>query len=218
VSSPEQPSDLLTSCALIGTSTWSDALDECGIAGVVRGLARRSGQGRFAGFAVTARQSVDTLGSFGRMDFGIGKILDAAGPGAVLMIGMGGAEVSTLGGLAALAAKMKGVAGIVIDGACRDVDEIASTGLWVSSRHLVPTSGKTRARLETLGMEANVGGVRVRNGDLVIGDDTGIVVVPQHEITRVLKIAEQMMAKDMAVEKALKAGKSFAEATAAAKF
>jgi len=167
---------------------------------------------------VTARQSVDTLGSFGRMDLGIGKILDAAGPGAVLMISMGGAEVSTLGGLAALAAKMKGVVGIVIDGACRDVDEIADTGLWVSSRHVVPTTGKTRVRLETIGADANIGGVRVRNGDLVIGDDTGIVVVPQHEITRVMKIAEQMLVKDMAVEKALKAGKSFAEAAAAAKF
>jgi regulator of RNase E activity RraA len=218
VSSPEPPSGLLSSCALIGTSTWSDALDECGIAGVVRGLTRRGGHGRFAGFAVTARQSVDTLGSFGRMDLGIDKIIDAAGPGAVLMIGMGGAEVSTLGGLAALAAKTKGIAGVVIDGACRDLDQIADTGLWVSTRHVVPTTGKTRVRLESLGDGANVGGVRVHNGDLVIGDDTGIVVVPQAEITRVLTIAEQNMAKDVAVEKALKAGKSLAEATAMTKF
>ena len=212
------PSDLLTSCALIGTSTWSDALDECGIAGVVKGLTQRGGQGRFAGFAVTARQSVDRLGSFGRADLGIGKILDAAGPGAVLMIGMGGAEVSTFGGLAAMAAKMKGIAGVVIDGGCRDVGEISATGLWTASRHVVPTTGKTRVRLESLGEGANIGGVRVKNGDLVIGDDTGVVVIPQNEITRVLKIAESMLAKDLEVEKGLKAGKSFAEATAAAKF
>lgn len=212
------PSALLASCALIGTSTWSDALDECGIAGVVRGLARRSGDGRFAGFALTARQSVDTLGSFGRSELGISKILDAAGPGAVLMIGMGGAEVSTFGGLAAMAAKMKGIAGVVIDGACRDAADIAGTGLWVASRHLVPTTGKTRVRLESLGEGANVGGVRVRNGDLVIGDDTGIVVIPQGEIERVLKIAERNLATDMEVEKALKAGKSFSEAAASAKY
>lgn len=208
------PADFLASCALIGTSTWSDALDECGISGVVKGLTQRSGQGRFAGFAVTARQSVDVLGSFGRMDLGIGKIIEAAGPGAVLMIGMGGAEVSTLGGLAALAAKMQGIAGVVIDGACRDLAQIATTDLWVASRHVVPTTGKSRVRLESLGDGANVGGVKVKNGDLVVGDDTGIVVVPRAEIPRVLKIAEAMMAKDLEVEKALKAGKSFSEATA----
>ena len=45
---------LLQRCQTIGTSTWSDALDACGISGVVRGLVQRSGHGRFAGFAVTA--------------------------------------------------------------------------------------------------------------------------------------------------------------------
>ena len=209
---------LLARCALIGTSTWSDALDSYGISGVLRGLTQRSGHGRMAGFAQTARQSVDTLGSFGRSDLGITKILDAAKPGAMLMIGMGGAEVSTLGGLAALAAKMKGIAGVMIDGACRDLAEIAASELWVASRHVVPTTGKTRVNLEALGEPTNVGGVRVSAGDLVIGDDTGMVVVPQAEIGRVLKIAEQMLAVDREVEKALRAGKSFAEAAAGAKY
>ena len=161
---------------------------------------------------------MDILGSFGRADLGIGKILDAAGPGAVLMIGMGGAEVSTFGGLAAMAAKMKGIAGVVIDGACRDVAEIAATGLWTATRHVVPTTGKTRVRLEELNGVVNVGGIAVRNGDLIVGDDTGIIAVPQQEISRVLKIAEAMLSKDLEVEKGLKAGKSFAEATAATKF
>ena len=46
--------DLLARCAAIGTSTWADAMDTLGIAGVVQGIERRGGQGRIAGFAVTA--------------------------------------------------------------------------------------------------------------------------------------------------------------------
>ena len=47
--------ELLRRCMAIGTSTWSDALDQCGISGVVRGLVQRSGRGRFAGAAVIER-------------------------------------------------------------------------------------------------------------------------------------------------------------------
>ena len=52
---------LLARCKEIGTSTWSDALDACGISGVVTGLPQRSGTGRFAGFAVTAHETAGAL-------------------------------------------------------------------------------------------------------------------------------------------------------------
>ena len=81
----QQPGKLLGRCKAIGTSTWSDALDQCGISGVVRGLAQRSGRGRFAGFAVTARERAGALGSFPRTDFGVGKMIAAIGPGDVLL-------------------------------------------------------------------------------------------------------------------------------------
>ncbi len=98
---------LLERCARIGTSTWSDALDEFGIEGVVRGLIQRSGRDRCAGFAVTIKQSTGRLGAYPRGDFGAGKIVEASGPGRVPMVDMGGAEVSTFGGLAALATSIR---------------------------------------------------------------------------------------------------------------
>src|SRR5438034_1966097 len=207
---------LLQRCRAIGTSTWSDALDQCGIAGVVRGLVQRSGHGRFAGFAVTARERAGALGSFPRAEFGVGQMIAAIEPGNVLMADVGGADVSTFGGLAALATQ-KRAAGVVIDGGCRDVEEIRATGVWLASRSVTPTTGKTRLKLEALGEAVMIGGIPVK-GDLVAGDDTGIVVVPRGDLERVIDAAERMRATDAALERALHAGKSFSEAAAAANY
>ena len=209
---------LLQRCKAIGTSTWSDALDQCGIAGVVRGLVQRSGHGRFAGFAVTARERAGALGSFPRTEFGVGKMIAAIEPGDVLMADVGGADISTFGGLAALATQKRGAAAVVIDGGCRDVEEIRASGLWLASRSVTPTTGKTRLKLEALGEPVTIGGISVKPGDLVAGDDTGIVVVPRSDLARVLEAAERMLATDAAVERALHAGKSFSEAAAAANY
>jgi regulator of RNase E activity RraA len=210
--------ELLQRCKTIGTSTWSDALDQCGISGVVRGLVQRSGRGRFAGFAVTARERAGTLGSFPRAEFGVGKMIAAVGPSDVLMADVGGADVSTFGGLAAFATRKRGAAAVVIDGACRDVEEIRAADLWLASRSVTPTTGKTRLKLEALGEPVTIGGIAVKPGDLVVGDDTGIVVIPRSDLARVLETAERMLATDAALEQALHAGKSFSEAAAAANY
>src|SRR5436190_24005774 len=203
--------ELLQRCNGIGTSTWSDALDQCGISGVVRGIVQRSGRGRFAGFAVTARERAGALGSFPRADFGVGKMIAAIEPGDVLMVDLGGADISTFGGLAALATQKRGAAAVVIEGGCRDLEEIRATDLWLASRSVTPTTGKTRLKLEALGEPVTIGGIPVKPGDLVAGDDTGIVVVPRGDLERVIEAAERMLATDAALERALHAGKSRSE-------
>jgi hypothetical protein len=74
---------LLKELQQIGTSTWSDILDEIGVQGVVGGLARRGGEGRFAAFAVTAKAQAGPLGGFMREEFAVGQMIDAVGPGQV---------------------------------------------------------------------------------------------------------------------------------------
>src|SRR4051812_32709810 len=90
----------LARCARLSTSTWADALDALEIAGVITGLTQRSGHGRFAAFAVTAVHKVSGLGTFDKSEFAVGRMLDAVGPNQVLVVDMGGAAVSTAGGLA----------------------------------------------------------------------------------------------------------------------
>ena len=210
--------ELLARCARIGTSTWSDALDSFGINGVVQGIQRRSGEGRAVGYATTARHEWGARGQFDRADFAVGKLVAATGPGRVLMVDAGGAAISTFGGIASLAAKMRHATAVVIEGACRDVDEIQAAGLWLASRWITPVTGKTRLKLQELGEPVNIGGVRVKQGDLVVGDDTGIVVVPRVELERVLAEAERLLEIDDAVEQGVKQGKTFGEAAAAANY
>ena len=209
---------LLARCARMGSSTWSDAIDSLGIAGVVQGIPQRSGEGVMAGFATTVRHIVGPLGRFDRADFAAGELVAAAGPGRVLMVDMGGAAVSTFGGLAAFASKRRQAAGVVIDGGCRDLDEIRDTGLWLASRCVTPVTGKTRLKLQAFGEQVSIGGVCVNEDDLVVGDSTGIVVVPRADIARVLEAAERILGIDLAVEHPIREGKSFGEAAAAANY
>jgi regulator of RNase E activity RraA len=202
----------------IGTSTWSDILDELGVQGVVRGRARRGGEGRFAAFAVTAKAQAGPLGDFKREDFAVGQMIDGVGPGQVLVIDVGGADVSTFGGLASLAAKVKGVAAVIIDGACRDVEEIRETGLWLASRHVTPMTGKRRIKVESIGQPVSIGGVSVAPGDLLVGDDTGIVVIPKEHQGAALEMSKRMVSMDQAIERAIRSGTSFREAARSANY
>lgn len=198
----------------IGTSTWSDALDQLGIDGVVRRIPPRAGSERIAGRAVTVHQEVGALGAYPVEEFAVGRMLRAAATGDVLVVDMGGAAVSTLGGLASQAATKRGIAGVLIDGGCRDIEEIGPTGLYVASRHVAPTSGKRRVRVTSINARVQLGGVGVAPGDCVIADLTGIVVVPAARLEEALALAEHLEEQDGRFRAALDAGGDFAEIAA----
>jgi 3-hexulose-6-phosphate synthase / 6-phospho-3-hexuloisomerase len=211
-SATEDP--FIARCRRIATSTWSDALDQLGIRGVAEGITTRTGAHRIAGRAITVREEAGPLGAFPVEEFAVGRILQAATAGDVLIIDMGGAAVSTLGGLAAQAAFARGVAGVLIDGGCRDLEEIGPTALWVASRHVTPISGKRRVRVTTINEPVHLGGIGVSHGDYVIADLTGIVVVSAAQVQEALKIAEHLESQDRRFREAIIAGREFAEIAA----
>lgn len=199
----------------IPASTWSDALDHFRIAGVISGLVWRSGTPPLAGRAVTVREEVGPLGSVPVSAFDVGAILDAGHAGDVLVIDMGGAEVSTCGGLAAHAAVSRRVAGMLIDGGCRDLADIRATGLKLAACHVTPTSGKERARLISINEPITCGGAAVSPGDYIIADETGAVVIPAARFDEIADVALDFQRRDHAFERALGDGKPFGEITAA---
>lgn len=203
------PIEFLARCRPIGTSTWSDALDALGIVGVCDGLTMRSGSERIAGQAVTVTETAQADATLAVSEFRIGDLIGAVGPGEVLVVSMDGPIVSTAGGLAARDAVLRGVAGFVIDGACRDLGDVRATGLFVASRHVTPRSGKGRVRLEHINEPITCGGVTVRAGDLVIADETGVVVVPLEHADAVLEIAERLARMDDEITAGLDQGDSF---------
>lgn len=207
-------SALLQRCSAIASSTWSDALDLLGIAGVIQGLSLQSGSGCVAGLALTVKETVGSLGTFPREDFEVGNFIDSLSSENVLVIEMGGAEVSSFGGLAAQAAKRRGLVGAVINGGCRDLADIRATGLWVRSRHATPISGQRRVKVDAINIPISVCGITVSPGDFIIGDETGIVCVSADRLTKAWTIAEELHAQDQRFADALSAGRSFGATSA----
>jgi regulator of RNase E activity RraA len=211
---PAADNRLLARCRRIATSTWSDALDQLDIRGAVQGLTVRNGSARIAGRAVTVREEAGPLGTYPVEEFAVGRIIEAITPGCVLVIDIGGAVVSTLGGLAAQAALAREVAGVLIDGGCRDIEEIRTGALWLASRHVTPVSGKRRVRVTGINESVRLGGVDMSQGDYVIADLTGIVVVPAPRIDEALALAEHLESQDRRFREALHAGRAFGEIAA----
>jgi 3-hexulose-6-phosphate synthase/6-phospho-3-hexuloisomerase len=203
---------LLARCRAIATSTWSDALDQLHVPGVLYGLTLRSGTGPIAGIAVTVRETAAALGAYPATAFTPGSFLDATGPDSVIVIDLGGAAVSSCGGLVAQAAVQQGAVGLVIDGGCRDVADVRASGLWLCSRHVTPVSGRGRVRIEAINVPVTVGGIRVQAGDYIVGDDTGVVCLPSERVLDLLPIAEDLSTKDSRFSSALREGHTFASA------
>ncbi|MCH9006222.1 MAG: RraA family protein [Proteobacteria bacterium] len=199
--------------ASIATSTLANALDDAGYHdNVMQGIHSVVAGSRFAGPAVTVREASGEFGSFRSEDFRVGAIIDAAGAGDVIVIDGGGALCSTWGGMASFAAKFKGVAGLVVDGAVRDLEEIIEFDFPVFARHMVPTTGRLRMKVEAINEPIVVYGVRVEPGDIIVGDGTGLVCLPRGDAEKIVGVAEQIGQDDASALEDMKAGMSFSEA------
>ena len=213
--SPRADGALIERAGKLATGTLSNALDALGLHHHVVSDLRPVAPGfRLVGPAVTVKQAADTYGSFPSSDFKVGAMIDAAGPGQVIVVDAEGAPYSTWGGLASTAASLKGIAGLVVDGAVRDLEEIVETGFPVFSRHLTPTSGRTRLKVEAINVPVHIGGVGVAPGDILVADGSGMVCLPRDLAARIVERAEAIAADDAAAVEDLKAGLSFSEAMA----
>ncbi|CRK57284.1 Demethylmenaquinone methyltransferase [Alloactinosynnema sp. L-07] len=183
--------DTLATFRAHGTGPVSDALDLAGINGGLVELARVSGAGTVVGPAFTVSfEPVEPGTNAPAADF-----IDDVPEGAVVVIANGGrVDCTVWGDILAGVAVSRGVAGTVIDGACRDVDDIRALGYSLWSRGCFMKSGKNRARFVAAQVPINVSGALVHPGDLVCADGAGALVVPVATAERaaedVLRIAE----------------------------
>ena len=133
------------------------------------------------------------------------KALQEAEPGEVLVIDGGGGTRALAGELFATEAARRKLAGIVIDGACRDTLKLATLQLPVYARWVCPAAG-TAQRLGATQQAVSCGGVTVTPGDLVIGDRDGIVVVSEAELLALLPRAEEVQRTEESVLRRLEQG------------
>lgn len=145
---------------------------------------------RMAGPAFTLLAPDDHLPVFGA--------LAEAAAGDVLVIVTGEGSVAVLGELFATEARRRGLAGVVIDGLCRDVAGLRRLGLPVFARGTIPRSGSTVAR-PALNEPVSCGGVDVAPGDIVFGDDDGVVIAPAQRFEAALDTAEAIGRSERAI-------------------
>jgi 4-hydroxy-4-methyl-2-oxoglutarate aldolase len=128
-------------------------------------------------------------------------VLDAlaeAAPGDVLVISANGGSRAVFGELFATEAQRRGLAGIVADGYCRDLRGLRRIGLPVFARGTTPRSGATVSRAQ-LGTRVVCGGVEVSPGDIVVGDDDGLVIAGAERIAAALETAELIAGAERAI-------------------
>ena len=122
-----------------------------------------------------------------------------AGRGTVIVVDLDGyVDVGFWGSMIALVAKQKGVEGIVLDGGCRDSSEIKQIGFPVFCRGTGRTEviGRVEVNPENVNVPVVIGGTIINQGDIVVGDDDGVVSVPRKVALEVLTRAERQLSLD----------------------
>jgi regulator of RNase E activity RraA len=215
---PRQWHELSARLARLDTCAVSDALDRLGLPGAVTGIAPLvPAAGPLAGPVITVRVG-PRPDDRPRPHLGAAAIATAS-PGDVIVVDhRGRLDVSAWGGLLSLAARERGVGGVIVDGACRDVDEARVLGFPVFARAAVPVTARGRIVQESCREPVAIGGVPVATGDWVIADASGVVFVPRGRADEVVGLAEKIAAREAAMADAIRAGESVVDVMHDARF
>ena len=194
----------------LDTCAVADGMDRLGLIGATYGVRPMWTCPKIVGRAVTMK--IKPVG-LDKPKHHLGTLpIDAAQPGDVIVIDNGGRpDASCWGGLLALAAKTKGISGVIIDGACRDIDESRDLGFPVYARGAVPMTARGRVMQESYNQEIEFAGVQVHPRDLVIADGSGVVIVPRATEEDVVREAEAVAATEARMAHGIRQGMSVLE-------
>lgn len=194
----------------LDTCVVSDTLDKLGISGAVTGLAPMWHCPKIAGPVVTVK--LKPKGDEPPKRHLCTAAVEASQPGDIIVIDHGGRDYAAgWGGILSQAAKVKGVAGVICDGAIRDLDESHDIRFPVYAKCAVPITARGRIVEEDFNVPISVGRVSVKPGDIVLADGSGVVFIPGARAEEVLSEAEGMAAREAAMTRDVQAGKSVVE-------
>ncbi len=195
----------------LSTTNVADALDACSLKGATFGIRPIWEHGRkIAGRAITVKMTAAGETKNPR-HLGVDAIA-SADPGDIVVIDNGGRiDTSCWGGVLATGASLKGIAGVVVDGAVRDVDDYVELDFPVFARGSVTATARGRIMEESTNSMIQFAGVQVRPRDFVMADRSGVVVVPSEHHHRVIDKALELYQREEAMIGDLKAGLSMQE-------
>jgi len=189
----------------------SDALDQLNGGGVVSGLLHRSGPARIAGRAVTVRLGIGDPPPGPKRHLGCTAIENSGANDVLVIEQRSGIDCGSWGGLLSLAAKRRGIAGVIADGPVRDVDEALALDFSIFSRALTARTARGRIVELGTGVPVTIGEARVRSGDFVIADRSGVAFISAETIGRVLEAAERIAGRESLMSQAILAGSPVSE-------
>jgi len=140
------------------------------------------------------------------------EAIDVAEKGDVIVVDAGGVGPAIWGELATHSALQKGVAGIVIDGAIRDTYDIAQLKFPAFTRLIMPNAGEPKGFGE-IGIPVMVGNRRVENGDWILGDDDGVVVLPRSIASEYANRGMDVLEKENRIREEIKEGSTLSKVT-----
>ena len=198
------PAAAVAALAGFATTQIADCGGPVGVVGP--GLGRIAGGAEFCGPAVTLWTKPGDI-------LFVLKVPDVTRPGDVVAVDGGSrADAAVLGDIVAGALARRGVVGVVVDGAVRDVEGIDEVGLPTFARGTHPATGSNEGP-GAINVPVQLGGVAVRPGDVVRGDASGVVVVPREHLDTVLALTRTVEQREAAWRQAVADGVSLAAAT-----
>lgn len=189
------------------TTSISDALDRLGIRGGCFGIVPMVSGIKMVGpaFTVSYRPCGVEKGT-------IGDFMDDASPGQVFVLDNGGRPFTIWGDIMTVYAQKLGIAGTVIDGNCRDIPRILDEKYPIFTRGRFMVTGKDRVEVEGINVPVSISDVKVRPNDIVVGDDTGIIIVPFDRAEEVFAAAQEIEEKEQLIFELLEKGMTLREA------
>jgi len=210
---PTQPATtdaLVVRLRTLDVCAVSDALDHFGLEGVLDGVGPLWAPLRVAGRVITVQLGPPDEHPARRHL--CSEAVAAAGPGDVIVVDhQARTDCAGWGGNLSRAAMQRGVAGTIVHGAVRDVDESRDIGYPVFAAATTPRTARGRTREHAWGAEIRLGELRVTTGDFVIADGTGVAFITASDAERVVDRAETIAAKEAEMAKAIDSGTSATE-------
>jgi regulator of RNase E activity RraA len=192
----------------LASASISDALDRLGIHGMVQGIAPLANGHHVVGRAFTLKYI-----PCGVVKGTVGDYIDDVPPGGVVVLDNAGRlDCTVWGDILNTVANARGVAGTVIHGVCRDVAGSLDVGYPIFSRGRFMRTGKDRVQVDGTNVPVSLGDVQVRPGDIVIGTDDGVLVVPVESEAEVLEIATGISEAEERIIADVKAGGKLVDA------
>ncbi len=184
----------------------SDALDNLKINGVISGLPQHSGNGAIAGEAITVTLGVGAPAN-GPPKHLCTTAIESGGRDNIIVVEQrSGIEAGSWGGLLSTGAKTRGIAGVIIEGPARDIDQSIEMKFPVFARSLTALTARGRIVEQATNVPVKVGDITVTPGDFIIADRSAVIVIPRAHIEPVLQVAESIVAKENAMAKLILAG------------